>query len=324
MDPVASNEVNDALTKPILMEEVRKAVFQMGPLKAPGSDGFPGLFYQKYWEVIGDDVFTAVKEFFQNGHILREMNHTNVALIPKVSNPESMSQFRPISLCRFNYKIVSKVLANRLQPYMHNLITEQQSTFIPSRQIHDNVIVAHEVFHFLKKKKSGKKGYVAIKLDLNKAYDRLCWDFLFALLKKMGFNETWIGWIKECASIVKYSINANGEQVCNITPNRGLRQGDPLSPYLFLIAVNVFSILMNKAVSSKALVGVRLKRKCPIVSHLLFADNSLVFFGGNHHILHQLLGPDLLLQCGLRFGGKCPKIKSVLLSKHPFKLEGRD
>lgn len=259
------------------MEEVRKAVFQMGPLKAPGSDGFPGLFYQKYWEVVGDDVFNTVKEFFQNGHILKEMNHTNVALIPKVSNPESMSQFRPISLCRFNYKIVSKVLANRLQPYMHNMITEQQSAFIPGRQIHDNVIVAHEVFHFLKKKKSGKKGYVAIKLDLNKAYDRLCWDFLFAVLKKMGFNETWIGWIKECASTVKYSINANGEQVCNIIPNRGLRQGDPLSPYLFLIAANVFSTLMNKAVSSKALVGIRMKRKCPIVSHLLFADDSLVF-----------------------------------------------
>lgn len=277
MDPVVTEEVNDALTKSVSREEVQKAVFQMGALKAPGSDGFPGIFYQKYWDVVGEDVFTAVNEFFQNGHILKEMNLTNVALIPKVSNPESMSQFRPISLCRFNYKIVSKVLANRLQPFINSLITEQQSAFIPGRQIHDNVIVAHEVFHFLKRKKTGGKGYVAVKLNLNKAYDRVCWDFLFSVLQRMGFNETWIGWIKECVGLVKYSINANGEQVCNITPNRGLRQGDPLSPYLFLIAVNVFSSLMNKATSNKTLAGIRMKRKCPIVSHLLFTDDSLVF-----------------------------------------------
>lgn len=277
MNPIVSDEVNTALTKPVCMEEVQRVAFQMGPLKAPGSDGFPGLFYQEYWDVVGEDVFAAIKEFFQKGQILREMNHTNVVLIPKVNNPESMSHFRPISLCRFNYKIVSKVLANRLQPFLHNLITEQQSAFISGRQIHDNVIVAHEVFHFLKRKKTGKKGYLAVKLDLNKAYDSICWDFLFQVLKRMGFNKTWIGWIKECASTVKYSINANGEQICNITPNRGLRQGDPLSPYLFLILVNVFSQLMNKAISVKSLVGVRMKRKCPIVSHLIFADDSLVF-----------------------------------------------
>lgn len=91
MDPVVTEEVNDALTKSVSREEVQKAVFQMGALKAPGSDGFPGIFYQKYWDVVGEDVFTAVNEFFQNGHILKEINHTNVALIPKVNNPESMS-----------------------------------------------------------------------------------------------------------------------------------------------------------------------------------------------------------------------------------------
>ncbi|KAF7143420.1 hypothetical protein RHSIM_Rhsim05G0112800 [Rhododendron simsii] len=281
VDPIGTEEVNAALTKSVSLEEVQKAVFQMGSLKAPGSDGFPSIFYQKYWDVVREDVFTGVNEFFQNGHILKEMNHTNVALIPKVNNPESMSQFRPISLCRFNYKIVSKVLANKLQPFIHSLITEQQSAFIPGRQIHDNVIVAHEVFHFLKRKKTGGKCYVDVKLDLNKAYDHVCWDFLFSVLQGMGFNETWVEWIKECVHTVKYSINANREQVCNITPNRGLRQGDPLSPYLFLIAVNVFSSLMNKATCNKTLAGVRMKRKCPIVSHLLFADDSLGKAGGS-------------------------------------------
>lgn len=277
VDPIISEEVNAALTRPVSMEEVKAAVFQMGPLKAPGSDGFPGLFYQKFWHVVGGDVFTAVLHFFQEGHMLRELNHTNVTLIPKVSNPEDISQFRPISLCRFNYKIVSKVLANRLQPFIHDLTSEQQSAFIPGRQIHDNVVVAHEVFHFLKRKKLGKKGYVAVKVDLNKAYDRICWDFLFQVMERMGFSAVWINWIKECASTVKYSINANGEQICNVIPSRGIRQGDPISPYLFLIAANVLSIMINKAVSNKSLVGVRMRKKCPMVSHLLFADDSLIF-----------------------------------------------
>lgn len=144
VEPVVSNEMNHALTRPISREEVKEAAFQMGPLKAPGSDGFPGLFYQKYWDVVGEDVFRAAKDFFEGGYLLKELNHTNVTLIPKVPNPETMSHFRPISLCRFNYKILSKVMANRLQPFMHGIITEQQSAFIPGRQIHDNIIIAHE------------------------------------------------------------------------------------------------------------------------------------------------------------------------------------
>lgn len=139
------------------------------------------------------------------------------------------------------------------------------------------MVVAHEVFHFLKRKKLGKKGYVAVKVDLNKAYDRICWDFLFQVMERMGFSAVWINWIKECASTVKYSINANGEQICNVIPSRGIRQGDPISPYLFLIAANVLSIMINKAVSNKSLVGVRMRKKCPMVSHLLFADDSLIF-----------------------------------------------
>lgn len=146
----------------------------MGALKAPGSDGFPGLFFQKYWEIVGEDVFKVLQSFFLDGVLLNEINQTNIILIPKVPNPESMGQLRPISLCRFLYKIISKVLVNRLQPFMDGIISEQQSAFVLGRQIQDNIMVAHEVFHFLKHKKGGLKSSVAIKLDLNKAYDRVC------------------------------------------------------------------------------------------------------------------------------------------------------
>lgn len=206
-------------------------------------------------------MFKAAQGFFEEGQLLKELNHTNVTLIPKVPNPESMSQFRPISLCRFNYKFFSKIITNRLQPFITDIISKQQSAFIPGRQIHDNIIVAHEVFHYLKHKKDGKKGAVAIKLDLNKAYDIICWDFLLRVLEKIGFSPTWINWVKECMCSMKFSITANGEQVCNVVPNRGLRQGDPLSPYLFLIASNVLSVLINKAVLKKSLAGIRLRRK---------------------------------------------------------------
>lgn len=164
---------------------------------------------------------------------------------------------------------------------MHSIISEQQSAFIPGRQIQDNIVVAHEVFHFLKHKKVGKKASVAIKLDLNKAYDSVCWDFLLRLLNKMGFDEKWISWIEQCVCSVSYSFFLNGSQICNVLPDRGLRQGDPLSPYLFLMVADVFSLLLNKAVSNKTLMGIKMKKKCPMLSHLFFADDSLIFLEAN-------------------------------------------
>lgn len=164
---------------------------------------------------------------------------------------------------------------------MNGIISEQQSAFVIGRQIQDNIMVAHEVFHFLKHKKTGPKAYVAVKLDLNKAYDRVCWDFLLKVLEKMGFDPQWIGWIKQCVCSVKYSFVVNGGQIGCVTPGRGLRQGDPLSPYLFLLVADVFSNIMTKAALSKSIKGIKMKKRCPVLSHLLFADDSLVFLEAN-------------------------------------------
>lgn len=153
---------------------------------------------------------------------------------------------------------------------MNDIISEQQSAFVMGRQIQDNIMVANEAFHFLKHKKVGKKAFVAIKLDLNKAYDRVCWDFLFKVMERMGFDSRWIGWVKQCVCSVKYSFVMNGRQVSTITPGRGLRQGDPLSPYLFLLVADVFSKLMTKAIKNKSILGMKMKKWCPMISHLLF------------------------------------------------------
>ncbi|XP_028066127.1 uncharacterized protein LOC114269058 [Camellia sinensis] len=150
--------------------------------------------------MVGVDVCEAIKKNFTTGHLLKEWNHTNLVLIPKVQNPETLSQFRPISLCNFKLKIVSKIVANRLKLVLQTIISPQQSAFVPGRLIQDNIIVAHEVFHHLKLKKRSVMHEMAVKIDFNKAYDHVQWDFLRALLGKMGFPTVWIQWVMELVS----------------------------------------------------------------------------------------------------------------------------
>ena len=134
--------MNKRLMEEIREEEIEKTVFQLGTYKSPGPNGFNGFFYQKYWEIVRNDVIEAVKGFFRTGRMLRELNVIEIVLIPKVKGPKVVGQFRPISLCNFGYKIISKVMVNRLQYWMGWLITENQSAFVANRQIQDNILVA--------------------------------------------------------------------------------------------------------------------------------------------------------------------------------------
>ncbi|KAI8525452.1 hypothetical protein RHMOL_Rhmol13G0231200 [Rhododendron molle] len=277
VDKCVTDDMNCKLTRRVSDEEIKEAVFQLGALKTPGPDGFPGLFFQKFWGTVGEDVNEAVKRFFSDGFLFEELNETNMVLIPKVQSPESLSQLRPISLCNFCLKIITKILANRLKGILKFLISPNQSAFVPGRLIQDNIIIAHEAFHFLHRKKKGKDGFMAIKLDFNKAYDRVEWDFLRALMDKMGFATEWIRWTMECVSTVQFVIKANGEARANVSPRRGLRQGDPLSPYLFLLVKDVLSKLIQVELNNKHLSGMRINRHCPILSHILFADDALLF-----------------------------------------------
>jgi len=171
-------EMHDTLSSEFSAEEVKVALFQMGPTKATRPDGMNALFYQRFWHVVGDTVVDVVLEFLNNGHMLLDINHTYIVLISKVKNPEKMSDFRPISLCNVVYKIISKVLANRLKQVLPNIISPTQSAFVPGRLITDNVLLAYETLHTMHCRKNGKKGYMALKLDVSKAYDRVEWPFL--------------------------------------------------------------------------------------------------------------------------------------------------
>jgi hypothetical protein len=209
------------------------------------------------------------------------INATNIALIPKVKTPNSVSEFRPISLCNVLYKIVSKVLANRLKVTLPMVISPNQSAFLPGRLITDNILAAYETLHTMQTRLWSKVGFMGIKLDMSKAYDRVEWDFLEAVMVKMGFAERWISLIMACVRSVTYSIVVNGVPVGNIKPTRGLRQGDSISPYLFLICAEALSAMLCKAESTGVIIGVPTSKRGPKLTHLFFADDSLLFCKAN-------------------------------------------
>ena len=249
----------------------------MAPLKAPGSNGMPPIFFQHYWSSIGDDVVKAVISCLNSNHISSGLNHTFTALIPKVKSLESIIEFRPIALCNILYKLVSKVLANRLKRILPQIISKSQSAFQSDKAVSDNILVAFETLHHMKTKKYGKVGHMAQKLDMSKAYDRLEWIFLQKIMEKMGFHSIWIGWIMKCIKSVTYSVLVNGEAKGHIIPTRGIRQGDPLSPYIFLLCSEGLNGLIQHAVDVGEVEGVSLCRNGPKISHLFFADDSLLF-----------------------------------------------
>lgn len=142
-----TQHINEELVAVPLMEEIQDVVFQMGALKAPGPDGFSGIFYQHSWDIVKTDLFQLVQKFFQTGVLDPLLNRTHLSLIPKVKIPENISQYRPISLCNFSYKVISKLLANRLKKWLPSIIEPEQCAFVQGRQIQDNIFIVQEVLH---------------------------------------------------------------------------------------------------------------------------------------------------------------------------------
>ena len=223
------------------------------------------------------DVSQVVLSCLNSRSILKSINHTFITLIPKVQNPGRVSDFRPISLCNVIYKIVSKVISNRLKPLVDSLVSETQSSFVANRLITNNILIAFKSLHHLKNNCSGTQGYMAFKLDMSKAYDRVEWVFLEQILLKLGFHEDWVALLMECITTVSYSILVNGEPKGLFRPSRDLRQGDPLSPYLFLFCAEGLNVILNEAVSKGEIHGFSICGNGPKLTHLFFADNSLLF-----------------------------------------------
>jgi hypothetical protein len=272
LEPVINDEDNAFLCSISLEEEIKEALFSMNSNKSPGPNGLPPLFFKHYWNIVKREVLEAVRNFFQSGRLLKQLNHTFIDLIPKVEGAASVNQFRPISLCNVIYKIISKILASRLKLMLPRFISPWQGAFVPGRLIQDNSIIACEVINAMKKSK-GKQGYMAIKLDMEKAYDRMEWSFLLKIMEKLGFNHIWITLISECISSPSFSVLINGSPYGFFSSSCGLRQGDPLSPFLFIIGAEIFPGVLLQAELEGKFQGFNLARSCPRVSHLLFVDD---------------------------------------------------
>ncbi|XP_035546735.1 uncharacterized protein LOC118348703 [Juglans regia] len=250
MDTKLDMDMKAWLLKPFTREEITAAVFKMNPLGSPGPDGFPAQFYQKNWEVVGDQVCNFALQFLNHGGSLSEVNDTFITLIPKVQNPTRVAEYRPISLCNVIYKVVSKTMANRLKHILPQIIAPNQSAFVPGR---------------------------------------VEWDFIEAIMTKMDFPGHWIHITKSCLSSVSYSVLVNGEPQEKFAPSRGLRQGDPLSPYLFILCAEGLSSLLKHAEACGNLTPVTIGRGPIKVSHLFFADDSLLFCQAKYEEINCVL-----------------------------------
>jgi len=276
--PSLNDDDRNSLTSPLTKKEVTAALHS--PYKAPGPDGFLCIFFKQYWHIVGDDVFNLVNPAFLIGHFDPTISDTLIALIPKVDPPLTYKDFRPISLCNIIYKIITKVLAHCLRPILNNIIDPYQSSFLPGSGTTDNAIVLLEVIHYMCKSKK-KKGYVAFKIDLEKAFDNINWDFLRSCLCDYGFPDTTIKLIMHCFTSSSFSILWNGNKLPPFHPSHGLRQGDPLSLYLFILCMEKLSSAINNAVHQGNWEPVHISNLGPKLSHLLFADDVLLFTKAN-------------------------------------------
>ncbi|XP_074342709.1 uncharacterized protein LOC141680358 [Apium graveolens] len=198
--------------------------------------------------------------------------------IQEVKHPKRVADLRPISLCNVLMRVLSKILANRVKPMLKNIISEQQSAFIEGRLLTDNALIALEVNHFIHRKTQGLTGVAGLKIDVSKAYDRLEWRFIEFMLQKFGFPQIWIERVMKCIRMVSYSFLRDGQIFGNVVPQRGVRQGDPISPYIYIICAESLSRLMKRYEDVGLVHGCKIARGAPPVSHLLFADDCYLFF----------------------------------------------
>ncbi|XP_060963609.1 uncharacterized protein LOC115716507 [Cannabis sativa] len=255
-----------------------------------------------------------IREFFLSEEMDPNLNKTFICLIPKVDFPLGVDQFRPISLCNFSYKVIAKILSNRLRPFMSDLISPLQSAFIPGRWIAESSILTQEIIHKIRHKK-GKGGLIALKLDMHKAYDKMEWKFLEKVLEANGFSEQCRKLLMACVTSVSYTVLLNGCPLKKLIPQRGLRQGDPLSPFLFLLCQEVLSKLISKAEVQNAVHGIKIAHSATPISHLMFADDTILFARANSNEANKLM--ECLSTYESWFGQSCSKSKSgVLFSKN--------
>lgn len=257
-------------------EEVTRDLKEMSPLKAPGPDGFQACFYQRTWEMTGPRIIELVKGIMASGQLPLGLAEVLLVLVPKTDVPSSLAQYRPISLYNVLYKIVTKLITNCLKDVWGDLIGAPQASFIQGRQDTDNILICQELIHSIQKK-SGGRGAMIIKLDLEKAYDKLGWPFIEDTLVDAGLPRTLINLIMHCISGGTCRLLWNKELTEPFQPSRGLRQGDLLSSYLFVLCMERLAQWITAQHQSGRWRPIKASCSGPAFTHLIFADDVLLF-----------------------------------------------
>lgn len=277
ISPCVTAKMNTSLVSIPSCAEIREALFSIHPDKVPCPNGFSACFFQSNWTTIGQAICKEIQDFFATVAMGETTNRTFFRLIPKGSGPKLVSDYRPIALCNVTYTIISKILSLRLRPILQCIFGENHSAFIKDRAISDNILITHELLHYLKTSEAKVNCFMAVETDMSKACDRLEWDFIRIVLERLGFATIWIEWIMTCISSVSYSYLLDDSIHGNVKTSREIRQGDPLSPYIFIICGEVLSGLCRQAHSSGHMTGLRVATGSPRINHLLFADDTIFF-----------------------------------------------
>lgn len=258
-------------------EEITKVLFSMPADKSPGPDGFTSEFFKSAWSIVGKDFMAAIQSFFMKGFLPTGMNSTILTLIPKKEAAKEMKDYRPISCCNVLYKVISKILANRIKNLLPKFFVWNQTAFLKNRLLMENLLLATELV------KDYYKDFIssrcAMKIDISKVFDSVQWDFLLNTLAAINLPEEFIHLIKLCVSTASFSVPVNGELAWYFKSERGLRQGCSLSSYLFVICMNVLSRMIDQDAVERR-IGYRPKCKGIQITRICFADDIMVFVDG--------------------------------------------
>lgn len=308
MGPSINEEDFNFLDAPILDDEIKNALFHIGDDKAPGPDGFYAAFFKSNWDLVERDFLQAAQEFFNSGKFLKQFNHAALALIPKSKHAPEAKDFKPISCCNVFYKTISKVIANKLAKVVPNIIDPAQCAFLEDRIMSDHVLLAQQLIRNYGRKSSSPR--CMLKVDLRKAFDTVSWPFILNLLDRLGFPTGIIIWIKQCITTSSFSISLNGKMHCFLKTQRGLRQGDPISPYLFVLAMEYLSRSLKVATANPSF---RYHPKCKQIglTHLSFTNDIIFFSRGDTQSVSLIIDT-------LNHFGNCSGLEINLSKSHLF------
>ncbi|XP_059309987.1 uncharacterized protein LOC132061139 [Lycium ferocissimum] len=297
------------LVKPYTRKEVKDAMFGININKSPGPDGFGSGFFRDTWALTGEDITEAILETLSTGKMLHQLNATSIALIPKVINPENAGQFRPIACCNVVYKCISKMLCKRLKQILPALVSDTQSSFVSGITLVHNVLICHDLMRHYNRKTTPR---CLVKIDLRKAYDMMKWEFIEEMLHGFGFPIKFIQLVMLCVTTTKFSIKVNGNSHGYFEGRRGLRQGDPISPLLFVLVMEYLSRVLKKMGN---LPNFRFHPMCKKMqlTHLTFADDLMKFCKATETSIHFPSGI-WDYYCHLRSGTNWSVINCVLRS----------